>query len=75
MKQKFDLTNQQKDELTGLIQDYFSKERGEDIGNLAAMLILDFFVEELAPVFYNFGVEDSHAFMIEKIDDLYGIEK
>ena len=75
MKPKFELTKQQKDELTGLIQDYFTKEREEDIGNLAAMLILDFFVEELAPVFYNKGVEDSHVFMIEKIDDLYGIQK
>ncbi|MBM7601889.1 uncharacterized protein (DUF2164 family) [Virgibacillus halotolerans] len=75
MKPKFELTKQQKDELTGLIQDYFAKEREEDIGNLAAMLILDFFVEELAPVFYNKGVEDSHVFMIEKIDDLYGIQK
>lgn len=75
MKPKFELTKQQKDELTGLIQDYFAKEREEDIGNLAAMLILDFFVEELAPMFYNKGVEDSHVFMIEKIDDLYGIQK
>lgn len=75
MKPKFELTKQQKEEMTGLIQDYFAKEREEDIGNLAAMLILDFIVEELAVVFYNMGVEDSHAFMMEKIDDLYGIQK
>lgn len=75
MKPKFDLTKEQKDEMTGLIQGYFEKERDEDIGNLAAMLILDFFMEELAPVFYNIGVEDSHTYMTEKMEDLFGIQK
>ena len=75
MKPKFELSKQQKDELTTLIQDYFANEREEEIGNLAAMLILDFFIEARAPVFYNLGVEDSHSFMIEKMDDLYGIQK
>lgn len=73
MKPKFELTKDQKHEMVGLIQGYFEKERNELIGNLAAMLMLDFFMEELAPVFYNKGVEDSHAYMIEKLDDIYEI--
>lgn len=75
MKPKFDLTKEQKEEMVGLIQGYFEKERDEDIGNLAAMLILEFFMEELAPVFYNIGVEDSHTYMTEKMEDLFGIQK
>lgn len=75
MKPKFDLTKEQKDEMVGLIQTYFEKEREEDIGNLAAMFILDFFTEELAPLFYNLGVEDSHTYMTERIEDLFSIQK
>lgn len=75
MKPKFDLTKEQKDEMVGLIQTYFEKERDEDIGNLASMLILDFFTEELAPMFYNLGVEDSHTYMAERIEDLFSIQK
>ncbi|ASN04631.1 DUF2164 domain-containing protein [Virgibacillus necropolis] len=75
MKQKFELTKEQKDDMAGLIKGYFEKERGEDIGNLASLLIVDFFIEELAPLFYNIGVEDCHAYMSSKLDDLFEIQK
>lgn len=75
MKPKFDLSKEQKDEMAGLIKQYFETERGEDIGNLAALLILDFFVDELAPLFYNIGVEDAHAYLSAKLDDIFEIQK
>lgn len=75
MKSKFELTKQEKEKLVGAIQGYFEKERDEQIGDLAAMLVLEFFMEELAPVFYNKGVEDSHIYLTEKLDDLYEIQK
>lgn len=75
MKPKFELTKEQKDEMAGLIKGYFETERGEDIGNLASLLLLDFFMEELAPVFYNRGVEDCHAYMSGKIDDIFELQK
>ncbi|MEW9677896.1 DUF2164 domain-containing protein [Lentibacillus sp. L22] len=75
MKSKFTLTKEQKEELTGLIKGYFSKERDEEIGDLAAMLLLEFFMDELAPIFYNMAVEDCHAFMSGKLDDLFEIQK
>ncbi|GAB3068980.1 DUF2164 domain-containing protein [Virgibacillus ainsalahensis] len=75
MKPKFELTKEQKDDMTGAIKGYFEKERDEMIGDLAAVLLLEFFMEELAPMFYNLGVEDSHRFMAEKLDDLFEIQK
>ena len=57
------------------IQTYFLKERDEDLGDLAAGLILDFFVEKIGPEIYNQGVYDSYRFMGEKIEDLLGIQK
>lgn len=44
---------------------YFLNERDDDLGDLAASLILDFFMEKLAPEFYNQGVYDSYKYMSE----------
>ncbi|MFD2044859.1 DUF2164 domain-containing protein [Ornithinibacillus salinisoli] len=75
MKPKFELSNEQKDEMVQMIQAYFIEEQNEEIGNLKAMLILDFIMEKLAPVFYNQGVEDSHRYMAQKLDDIFEIQK
>jgi uncharacterized protein (DUF2164 family) len=57
------------------IKGYFSKEQGEEIGDLKAKLILDFVIEQLAPVFYNQGVSDSCQYMRDMIDDVLSIQK
>lgn len=75
MKPKMELTKEQKDDMVGKIQLYFEKERGEPVGNLAAMMLLEFIIKEIAPHFYNIGVEDSHAFMSMKLDDIFEIQK
>ncbi|WP_188454214.1 DUF2164 domain-containing protein [Virgibacillus oceani] len=75
MKPKFDLSKEQKDEMIGLIQGYFEKERDEQLGELAAGMLLEFFMNELAPMFYNIGVEDSHAFISAKLEDIFEIQK
>ena len=57
------------------IKEYFLNEREEDLGDLAAALILDFFIEKLAPEIYNQGVQDSYIYMTEKVQDLFEIQK
>jgi len=57
------------------IKTYFLNERDEDLGDLAAGFILDFFIEKLAPHAYNQGVYDSYKYMGEKTEDLLGILK
>jgi uncharacterized protein (DUF2164 family) len=46
---KIELSKQEKQEMINLIKEYFYNERDEDLGDLAADLILDFFMEKLAP--------------------------
>ena len=57
------------------IKNYFSKEREEELGDLAAGLILDFIVKKLAPEFYNQGVSDSHRYLHDAAEDLLSIQK
>ena len=69
------VTKERRDEMISLIKNYFLKERDEEIGDLAAGLILDFILEKLAPEFYNQGVYDSHQYIKDAAEDLLSIQK
>ncbi|UFT99996.1 DUF2164 domain-containing protein [Radiobacillus kanasensis] len=75
MKPAIPLTDAEKKEMTSLIQTYFLEERGEELGELAAFLVLDFFMKDLAPLIYNIGVRDAHTFLQEKLEDIFELEK
>ena len=70
MKKKIKLSVENKREMKRKITKYFSEERGEDLGELASEMVLDFFIEELAAPIYNQGVEDSYVYMKDRIEDL-----
>lgn len=45
MNKKIELSKEKQEHMISMIKDYFRKERDEELGDLAAMLILDFFME------------------------------
>lgn len=59
-----------KEEMINRIQAFFIKERGEEIGNLAAEQVLDFITEEMATYFYNEGIEDSISALQSRMENL-----
>ncbi len=69
------VTKERRDAMVYEIKYYFSKEREEEIGDLASGLILDFILEKIAPEFYNQGVYDSHKYMEDAVEDLLSIQK
>lgn len=69
------ISKEKKEKLIADIQTYFLKEREEDLGILAAGLILDFFLEKLGPEIYNQGIADSYSFMSEKVEGLLEIQR
>jgi len=72
---KIQISIEKRDYMISEIKTYFSKERDEDLGDLASMIILDFFIEKLAPEFYNQGVYDSQKYMMDRVEDLLEIQK
>ncbi len=72
---KIKLDKSDKDRAKDEIRKYFSTEREENIGDLAAELLLDFFTDKVAPYFYNQGVKDAHKYMLDKLEDMYGLER
>tara|TARA_Y100001934_G_C12081481_1_gene644944 strand:+ start:429 stop:689 length:261 start_codon:yes stop_codon:yes gene_type:complete len=64
-----------KEEVAGVItsiQKYVLKEWDEEIGNLKAELLLDYFIKEIGPYAYNKGVRDAESFFRSKLEDLQG---
>ena len=75
MYHKIKLNKETKQDMISSIQTYFLTEREDELGDLAASLILDFIIDKIAPEFYNQGVYDSYNYMSERIEDLLSIQK
>ncbi|HVJ50628.1 DUF2164 family protein [Desulfitobacterium sp.] len=75
MDQKIKLNKEKRQDMVRTIQTYFLKEREEELGDLAAGLLLDFIMDKLSFEFYNQGVYDSYKFINERTEDLLGIIK
>lgn len=74
-KKPVEFDDQTKKRMIEDIQVFFREERGDDIGDLAAMLVLDFFIDNMAVEAYNQGIRDALRYMSERVDDAYGLEK
>lgn len=67
------MTRERRREMIAEIKNFFSKEREEEIGDLAAGIILDFILEKIAPELYNQGVDDSYRYIKDAAEDLLSI--
>ncbi len=74
-KMEIELKKEVRELLIGNLKRYFSNERDEELSNLGAELLLDFIVNDIGPYIYNQAIEDSYAYMNERIEDLLGLEK
>lgn len=54
------------------IKQYFAERLDQDIGELKADLLLDFFLREIGPSVYNQAVLDAQAYFQNKTADLDG---
>lgn len=74
MKNRLELPEELRKQALSDIKQHFLEQRDEEIGDLRALLLLDFFVEKLAPAYYNLGVNHAKAILLEKLEDLHGLE-
>jgi uncharacterized protein (DUF2164 family) len=51
---------------------FFADTLDQELGDLAAERILDFFVKELGAPVYNQAIQDARGFLQGKLDDLEG---
>ncbi|MBD3348840.1 MAG: DUF2164 family protein [Candidatus Eisenbacteria bacterium] len=52
------------------IKRYFDERLEMEVGDLQAMMLFDFFLEELAPTVHNEAIADAQAYLQERMGDL-----
>ena len=57
----------------GSIKRYFAEEMEQEIGDLKAGLLLDYFLKEVGPTVYNRAIADARQFFEERTADLDGV--
>ena len=67
------LHKETEEQLLGSIKRFFLEELEDDIGDLKAMRVLEFCVEEIGPSIYNQAIADAQVFLQEKVSDLDGV--
>lgn len=73
------LGREDKKDIVERVVAFFSEERGEEVGHLAAEQIVDFMIVELGPYLYNKAIADARSVLTEKFnqteDELYALER
>ena len=54
------------------IRKYFADDLDQDIGDLKAGLVLEFFLKEIGPSVYNSAIADAQTYMRDRVADLDG---
>ena len=52
------------------IRRFFREDLDQDIGDLKASLVLDYFLKEIGATVYNIAIADAKAFFVERTADL-----
>ncbi len=65
-----DFSHAERDALIRKIQDWMARELDLEIGGFDAGFLLDFFLEEIGPAFYNRALEDAQAILDARMETL-----
>jgi uncharacterized protein (DUF2164 family) len=75
LKSEIKINKETKEDLLRNIKLYFENERNEELGDLAASMVLDFIIKDMAPYFYNQGVLDAYKYLSDRVEDVLSIQK
>lgn len=62
------LSDQQKEKLNDEIKAFYLDVRGEEIGMIEQMQLLDLFTQKLAPIVYNKALDDAKKWYLQMAD-------
>ena len=67
---KIKLSKTEKQKLINEIQTFFQEERGEEIGIIAAEIVLEFMIENIGKHAYNKALDDAKGWFEQRLEDL-----
>ena len=68
-----ELTPQEFEQIIPSLQKYFREELDQELSEMKARFLLEYFQKEIAPLAYNRGVRDAEQYFRTKTEDLTGI--
>ncbi len=64
------LTDSQKEKLNAEIKAFYLDERGEEIGIIEQMQLMELFERKMAPIIYNKALDDAKRWFSQMMDNL-----
>jgi len=68
-----ELTKEEYAQVIPSVQKYFREEFDQELSEMRARFLLEYFQKEIAPLAYNKGVKDAEQYFRAKTEDLTGI--
>ncbi len=68
-----ELTQEETEQVVPSLQRYFREEFEQELSEMRARFLLEYFQKEIAPLAYNRGVQDAERYFRSKTEDLTGI--
>lgn len=76
---KLEFTPEEKSQIVYKVKAYFEAELNQSIGTFEAEFLIDFFGEQVGAYFYNQGLNDAQAVVVQKVaeidDAIYELER
>jgi uncharacterized protein (DUF2164 family) len=67
---EIEFSKEEKEIIIKKIQLYFNEELDQKIGQFDAQFLLDFFIEEIGPYFYNRGLYDAQSILRSRMESI-----
>jgi uncharacterized protein (DUF2164 family) len=67
-----ELSKQELQEVVPSLRRWFREELEQELSEMRARFLIDYFLKEIAPFAYNQGVKDAESFFRSKVEDLAG---
>jgi uncharacterized protein (DUF2164 family) len=68
-----ELTKEEIEQVIPSLRKYFREEFDQELSEMKARFLLEYFQQEIAPLAYNRGVKDAEQYFRTKTEDLSGI--
>jgi uncharacterized protein (DUF2164 family) len=69
---KIEFSKEERELLVRKVRLYFKEELDQEIGQFDAEFLLDFFVDDIGPYFYNRGIYDAQAILEKRLESIEG---
>lgn len=57
------------------VKQFFATHRDEQLSDFQARIFVEFIMEKTGLYIYNRAIEDAHRYMIDRVEDMYGLQK